>query len=210
MTILREHVARRIHVDVVPLEARSIQGRRAGLITRVIANVVDLGVVIAVVFGLYIVWAGVKLLWQGAAFTRPTPGFGAALLVATLVQILYFAASWTTSGRTYGDQLMGLRVFGRRADRLRVAPALVRAVLCAVFPFGLLWAGISKEHRSVQDLVLRSSVIYDWHVRTDDDEMAGVSDRSGDALGSRVDVQPTITDETDDGHPEPLPRLNGE
>ena len=153
---------RPIPVDVVPSEARSLQGHRAGLITRAIANIVDVGVVFAAVAGTYIVWAGVKLLTQGREFTRPTPGFARAFVFATVIHIVYFAMSWTTSGRTYGDQLMGLRVVGRSGRTLGLGFAVIRAVLCVYFPFGLLWAGISREHRSVQDLILRTSVINDW------------------------------------------------
>jgi hypothetical protein len=36
----------------------------------------------------------------------------------------------------------------------------VRAVLCVIFPVGLLWVLVSQENRSAQDLVLRTSVIY--------------------------------------------------
>jgi hypothetical protein len=37
---------------------------------------------------------------------------------------------------------------------------LVRAVLCVAFPPLLFWAIVNR--RSVQDLVLRTAVIYDW------------------------------------------------
>ena len=59
-------------VEVVPAEARGIQGHPAGLISRTIANILDLGLVFAFVAGTYVAWAGVKLLWQGREFTRPT------------------------------------------------------------------------------------------------------------------------------------------
>jgi uncharacterized RDD family membrane protein YckC len=152
----------RIHVDVVPAEARSLQGRPAGLITRAIANVVDLGIVFAVIAGTYVVWAGLKLLRQGASFTRPTPGFVAAFLFGTFIHVVYFAGAWTVSGRTYGDQLMGLRVVDRNGHTLGFGFALLRAVLCVLFPLGLLWSGVSREHRSLQDLIVRTSVIHDW------------------------------------------------
>jgi uncharacterized RDD family membrane protein YckC len=200
-------VESRIHVDVVPAEARGLQGCRAGLVSRTIANVVDLGVVVAVVFGTYIVWAGVKLLWQGSSFTRPTPGFARAFAFATVVNIVYFAVSWTTDGRTYGDQVMGLRVIGRTGRTLGLGVALLRAVLCVMFPFGLVWAGIGRERRSVQDLIIRTSVIHDWQIHH---SHASYDDPSDDALGPRVDVQPAVANEADDRHPEPLSRLNGE
>jgi uncharacterized RDD family membrane protein YckC len=157
--------ARRAGVEVVPAEARSIQGHPAGLISRAIANILDLGLVFAFVAGTYVAWAGVRLLWQGREFIRPTPGFARAFVFGTVVHIVYFAAAWTTSGRTFGDRLMGLRVVGRGGRTLSIGWASGRAVLCVYFPFGLLWAGIDRSHRSVQDLVLRTSVIHDWRTR---------------------------------------------
>jgi uncharacterized RDD family membrane protein YckC len=157
---------RRIHVDVIPAEARALQGRRAGLVSRILANLLDLGVVFTAVIATYVGWAGIKLLWQGSSFTRPTPGFAAALLFSEVLTILYFTAAWTTSGRTVGNRVMGLRVVGRSDRPLSVGMALGRAVLCVLVPFGLLWAGVSRENRSVQDLILRTSVIYDWAPRT--------------------------------------------
>ncbi len=38
----------------------------------------------------------------------------------------------------------------------------MRSAFCTVFPFGLLWVIPSGANRSVQDVVLRTSVIYDW------------------------------------------------
>ena len=137
---------------MIPIEARSLQGQPAGLFSRIVANVLDLGVVVVGVVGAYLGWTAVKLLWQGSSFTRPTPTFAQAFLFATVLNILYFAGAWTTSGRTVGDRVMGLRVLDRSGRRLRLGLALVRGLLCTLFPFGLLWAGISREDRSIQDL----------------------------------------------------------
>ena len=152
-------------VEVVPAEARGIQGHPAGLISRTIANILDLGLVFAFVAGTYVAWAGVKFLWQGREFTRPTPGFARAFAFMTVVHVVYFAVAWTTSGRTFGNRLMGLRVVGRSGRTLALGWASIRALLCVYFPFGLLWAGIDRRHRSVQDLILRTSVIHDWLTR---------------------------------------------
>jgi uncharacterized RDD family membrane protein YckC len=57
---------------------------------------------------------------------------------------------------------MGLRVVNRRGGHLGLAVAAARAVAYAVFPIGLFWAAVSRDNRSLPDLVLRSSVIYDW------------------------------------------------
>lgn len=38
----------------------------------------------------------------------------------------------------------------------------MRALACALFPIGVLWVAVSRENWSLQDVVLRTSVIYDW------------------------------------------------
>jgi hypothetical protein len=56
---------------------------------------------------------------------------------------------------------MGLRVTGRRGERLPVLRALLRAGLCVSFPMGLLWSPFSRRRASLQDLLVRSEVRYD-------------------------------------------------
>ena len=85
--------------------------------------------------------------------------------VGTLLLILYLAVCWMGNGRTYGDHVMGLRVVNHKGGRLHPLRALARAVFYAIFPIGLLWVLVSGQNRSLQDLVLRTSVIYDWDVR---------------------------------------------
>jgi uncharacterized RDD family membrane protein YckC len=82
-----------------------------------------------------------------------------------LLLTLYLAVSWMGSGRTYGNHVMGLRVVNNKGRRLHPLGALVRAVCCVILPIGLLWVLVSGQNRSLQDLVLRTSVIYDWDVR---------------------------------------------
>ena len=70
-----------------------------------------------------------------------------------------------STGRTYGDHLLGLRVVGHEGDRMRAAGAGLRAIFCLLVPVGLLWCAVDRSNRSVQDLVLRTSVVYDWENR---------------------------------------------
>jgi uncharacterized RDD family membrane protein YckC len=56
-------------------------------------------------------------------------------------------------------------VVNRKGHRLHPLPSFVRAVLYVIFPIGLFWVLISGHNRSLQDLVVRTSVIYDWDVR---------------------------------------------
>jgi uncharacterized RDD family membrane protein YckC len=149
-------------VSAIPPAARVLQGRRAGLVTRLLANTVDFCVVALIVAAGYAAVAALRFLWNSRTFTFPAPGFGLLVVAGGVLMMLYLTACWTTIGRTYGDHLLGLRVVGWRGRRLRPVGALVRAVLCVLFPVGLFWIVVSPENRSVQDVLLRSSVVYDW------------------------------------------------
>ena len=70
-------------------------------------------------------------------------------------------ATWAVVGGTYGDRLLELRVTDDRRARLGWKRCAVRSLLCTVFPIGLLWVLVSGENRSVQDVLLRTSVVYD-------------------------------------------------
>jgi uncharacterized RDD family membrane protein YckC len=157
---------RRHRVDVIPPEAKGFQGQRAGLVTRVMANTVDFVVVVAVVAAGYLGAAVLRFLWNSRTFTFPAPSFGLLLLVGSGVLVVYLAGSWWLTGRTYGDHLLGLRVVGPGGREPRLVGAFVRAVLCVVFPVGLFWVAVSRTNSSVQDVVLRYAVVYDWSQRS--------------------------------------------
>jgi len=147
-------------VHTVPVEARGFQGARAGIITRLLANSIDFAILLIVLGAMYFGWSAVLFVWRGAAFRFPTVTYANVYVVGVIVFSLYFAICWSSTGRTYGDHVLGLRVVNRHGDRLGFAYALLRAVLCVHFPFLLFWAVV--DHRSVQDVVLRTSVIHDW------------------------------------------------
>lgn len=148
-------------VSIVPREAQPYQGRRAGLVTRSVASVIDAVVVAVAVLAGYVGVNGLRFLLRPRDFqfseASPLPSVGIALLVL----VVYLSIAWATTGRTYGCHVMGLRVVNRRGGRVRPLVALLRAVFAALFPLGLLLCAGGRQH-SVQDLVLRTSVIYDW------------------------------------------------
>jgi uncharacterized RDD family membrane protein YckC len=152
-------------VSPIPREARPYQGQRAGLVTRLIAGAVDAVVVVALLLVAYVTLNGLLFLVdpRGFQFTETSPllSVGAALVAL----VLYLSAAWSITGRSYGCHLMGVRVVSRRGRRLRPHIALLRAAFYSLFPIGLLWCAGGREHRSLQDLVLRTSVIYDWQPR---------------------------------------------
>ncbi|MGZ4581052.1 MAG: RDD family protein [Nocardioidaceae bacterium] len=149
-------------VTHVPREARPFQGRTAGLVSRLIANTVDAAVVVVALAVGYLSLNAVLFLLhpRGFSFTTATPFL--SLTLASVLSVLYLAASWATTGRSYGDHVMGLRVVSGRGMMLRPFWAFTRAVLYVVLPVGLLWCAVSASNRSVQDIVLRTKVVYDW------------------------------------------------
>ena len=195
--------APRIRVETIPIEARSFQGESAGLITRVAANIIDVAVVVLGLVAVYLGIAGVTFLRQGARFTFPIVTYRAAYIAGFVALVLYFTVSWAAAGRTYGDRVLGLRVQTAQGEDVGFVRAAVRAVLCALFPLLLAWVAINRHNRSVQDLVVRTSVIYDWSVT----RRSAMSD---DAAGVAVDVAASVADEPEHGDPKPLPRIDGE
>ncbi len=135
----------------------------AGIVTRVLAAVVDVGVVAAALAGTYLVVTGLRFVWSPATFSWPAPSLSLLSLLAGLLAIGYLTVAWATIGRTYGAGLLGLRVLSTRRRLLGWVRAMLRAVICVLFPYGLLWAAVSRRRLSLQDIAVRSIVVYDWH-----------------------------------------------
>jgi len=148
----------------IPPFARPYQGKPAGPISRLLASSVDLVVVVAVLVAIYAGWATLRFLLRPAQFQFPEPSNLLIVVAGFTVLTLYLTLGWTVTGRTYGDHLMGLRVVDRAGSTLHVPRALLRALLCAFFPIGLLWTAFNTRNLSVQDILVRSSVTYDWHI----------------------------------------------
>jgi uncharacterized RDD family membrane protein YckC len=151
-------------VDPIPQEARVFQGRRAGLVTRAAAAGIDVGVVVVALIVAYLGVIVVVFVMPPGGFEIPVPPpwLGVA---APLVLMLYLTVWWDRGGRTYGCHVMGLRVVDRQGQDPGLGRALLRAALYVVFPLGLAWVVFSRQNRSIQDLVLGTSVIYDWDMR---------------------------------------------
>jgi uncharacterized RDD family membrane protein YckC len=142
-----------------------MQGRRAGVISRFLAAAIDLTVVLAALVGVYLGYSGVRFLLKPRQFAWPEL---TALHLGTLgwiLLIVYLTIGWANTGRTFGKTILGLRVIGQDRGGLGLLRAFVRAVLCALVPIGLFWSAVSSQNASVQDLIVRTSVVYDWEPR---------------------------------------------
>jgi uncharacterized RDD family membrane protein YckC len=149
-------------VSPIPQEARPYQGLEAGLVTRAIAGALDVIVAVVATVALYLGISGAMLVIRPRSFHFPDLPFLLGLSGVLTILVLYLATAWTLSGRSYGAHVMGIRILGRRGRHVRAPVALVRAVLYVVFPIGLLWCLVNPRQRSLQDVLLGTSVVYDW------------------------------------------------
>lgn len=163
-------------LPALPTDAVAFQGERAGLVSRAVAAGIDVALVFLVVLGT------IAVLWMMSFIINPTnadfagslqqtadrvdrvPSVLSMVLYGYALNVLYWTAFWALSGRTIGNLIMGLRVVNRRGDHPGWLASFVRALLCTAFPIGLLWVLVSGRNRSIQDIVLRTNVIYDWVV----------------------------------------------
>ena len=144
-------------------EAVALHGHRAGFASRVVAASIDVATVALLQLACLLVAGLVRHLLVGPPFALPALPQWLAGVAGGGIAIAYLTSCWAIAGRTVGMQVLGLRLVGRRSGRPpRPAAALLRAVLCLVFPLGLLWILVSRRNASLQDLVVGSAVIYDW------------------------------------------------
>jgi len=155
-------------LPTLPSDAISFQGDRAGLVSRALAASID----VVLVFGA--VLATMAGYWMLSFILAPMPapsvvdtadrlpGVAQMIAYGYGLNVAYWTVGWATGGRTVGNLVLGLRVVNFRGARLTWIGALVRALFCTMFIPGLLWVVVSGANRSVQDVVLRTSVIHDW------------------------------------------------
>jgi uncharacterized RDD family membrane protein YckC len=142
--------------------AAASHGHRAGFASRVAAAFIDLVTIALLALIFVVVVALARYLITGPPLNPPTVSRWLDLAGSTGLAIAYLAAGWTIAGRTVGMQVLGLRLVDRSGRLLHPLRALLRAVLCLAFPVGLLWILVSRRNASLQDLILRTAVVYDW------------------------------------------------
>jgi uncharacterized RDD family membrane protein YckC len=149
-------------VPLVPPVARPFQGAPAGIASRVAAGIIDMLLILIVLLIGYACVAAVMFLAHPRTFDVPVLPTGASGAIAAFGAMVYLSGSWATTGRTFGDRILGLRVVTRAGGPLGATRATLRAVAYVLVPVGLVWACVSRYNRSLQDIVLRTSVVYDW------------------------------------------------
>ena len=146
----------------LPPAARAMQGRRAGVISRLLADAIDVAVVLASLVAIHFAVAGIRFLIRPRAFTWPELSVLNHATFGWILLIAYLTVGWANTGRTLGKSVLGLRVVEANGTRLALWRAFLRALLCAALPIGLFWCAVSARNASLQDLLVRTTVLYDW------------------------------------------------
>jgi len=134
--------------------------RSAGIVSRFIAAVLDVVVVMSVLGAGYLATAFVLFTMDISNFAFPQVGWWFTTTGFLAVAFGYLTLCWAASGRTIGAVMMGLLVVRRSGKRLHFAQAALRGAACVLFPIGLFWVAVSDKRLSLQDVALRTRVIY--------------------------------------------------
>jgi len=179
------------HREIRSERGQQLQGLRAGFLSRAVASGTDVVLVLCIyVVGVILVSIAWDLFFsksKSISIVVPPHWLNGALLWMLLV--VYLTAGWTSTGRTPGKQMLGLRVVRSDRSPLRLSRALLRALLCASFFPALLLALVNRRNRGLEDVAFGTVVTYDW------------LPASYEPLGEpSMDAQPTI-----EMHQSPVP-----
>ena len=143
--------------------SREAQGRRAGVVSQVLALVLDAGWILAEYVVLLAMFSVLRGLFTSASFQLAKPDTWVSVVLLFVIGVATLDSAWSGAGRAPGMGLLGLRVVAVDGTRLGSRRAFWRAVL-VVGTLGLLvvTALFSRTNRSLYDKWCGSSVIYEW------------------------------------------------
>jgi uncharacterized RDD family membrane protein YckC len=143
-------------------EAEALQGGRAGFVSRVAANGIDF-VIVQVIFVAILLGIGViRFLVTRKDFSISAPDVWITVVAQWLITVVYLGTNWSSTGRTIGKSVLGLRVESTNTGPLALWRAFARAAICTSFWASLLWIFVSRRNAALHDLALSTQVVYDW------------------------------------------------
>jgi len=154
----------------------SLRGHYAGFVSRVIAFLIDRGIVwgaIAIftaVMGYLFQLVGLNVTSCQISPTFPGIACGSAKIFLAIFILsfapLYTIIFWTLAGQTPGKYLLGLRVFRMDGEPLTLSRSARRYVgyILSFLAFGLgfLWITIDDERQGFHDIFAKTCVVYSW------------------------------------------------
>lgn len=149
------------------LKARELQGRRAGIASRISADGIDWIIVVLIYVGILLGIELFQFFVTRASFDVPNPPLAITLSVEWVIAVLYLTAGWAGNGRTIGKSILGLRVVTTTGKPLRPRRAFLRALICATLGVvSLAWVVVSRRRAGIHDIAVRTTVVYDWTTGT--------------------------------------------
>ncbi len=153
-----------------------LRGQYAGFVSRLVAYLIDRGIILGVIA---IMTAVTAYLFQlvGLDVVTCTPGLYfegivcASVKLLTLFFVLAFApiytiTFWTLAGQTPGKYLLGLRIYRMDGEHLTLRRSIRRYVgyLLSFLAFGLgfLWITIDDQRQGFHDMFADTCVVYAW------------------------------------------------
>ena len=162
----------------------SLRGHYAGFVTRTIAFLIDLLLVVAslttvmLITQLLLNFFGLsdlaRALFQPAEATQPSPWVALfrwllVIIGSNLTFIVYVIFFWLLMDKTIGQALLGLRVVRVDGRALTLGPAVRRVIgmYLAILPLflGFLWILIDDRRQGWHDKIADTVVVYDWEAR---------------------------------------------
>ena len=167
LTIITEEFDDALERIVRPRDPDS-ETDQAGLATRAVAAVIDLGLLLA---GYALIASVVSSLFTAVVGTHPSLAW---LIVGwTLLVILggaIFAAFWTLAGQTPGMRFLSIRLITRGSHQITFGRALRRVfgALLSLLPLGLGYLAILRDpsRHAWHDRLTETEVVYDVVGRT--------------------------------------------
>jgi uncharacterized RDD family membrane protein YckC len=148
--------------DFAP-DVETMQGRRAGIVTRGLAFAIDWGIVLA---GVPAIMWGIGVVQGMLNFDAPSyPDLPEWLppIIAALWTFWYFVGLWWFAGRTVGAVVLGVRVVGRRHASVGLVRSTIRfwVMVATMWVIGEVWLALSKSRLALHDRAAGTQVIYD-------------------------------------------------
>jgi uncharacterized RDD family membrane protein YckC len=147
---------------------QDLQGDHAGFASRLIAFVVDCVLSIAV-FELVLAAASFAASVLTGTSIHWSKGNLWVVLAFFAWEFVYYAYSWTASGKTPGMVLLGVQVVGQDGSQVGTRRGLVRTL---AFPLSFLLLGLGflgillgRDRRALHDVIAGTAVVYAWDVR---------------------------------------------
>lgn len=163
--------------------ARSLAGQPAGIVSRLVAFLIDI-VVVSVTFVVtgWLLDAVQSVMLAFIVLSRipisvPEFTYGGLHLSGTaLFWVGYLVLFWTVSGKTVGKAILGLRVVTRDGHGLSLARSLLRVagyVLSQFFFYlGFLWVAVDTRQRGWHDHLAGTYVVYCWDAHVEEEFLA--------------------------------------